>query len=215
MDTINTATVDPGFQVDVTLADLAVSGADNNAAMGNDLVARLTINDTTPPTPGVRLSGPTIGRIGEALSTDATDAITGGSTLPGLSGQFSLDRSSNTFVVFDWVMVLGWVSSWTATPIRQTYYWRVTGYGYIPIGRTSGDTTVTNPGQSLNRFPGNHIQIATGYHGTLQDGVAGLLIPPFTTIGAAKALSSDYTFLPDRIRFVYRWWGNIRNATAR
>ena len=216
LDTINTATVDPGFQVDVALTDLAVSGADNIAASGNDLTARVSINDTTPPTPGVILSGPAIGRIGEAFSTDATDTITGGATTDGIrdANSFRTDRSSNTFVVWDWVMVLGWVSSYTATPIRQTYYWRVAGYGYMPIGRTSGTTIVTNPGENISRYPNTDQVISTGYHGTLQNGVAGVLRPPTTTIRAVRALSSDYDFDFSRVRYVYRWWGNIRNATA-
>ena len=211
LDTINTALRDNGVVVDVALADLAVSGADNIAASGNDLTARLTFNDTIAPTPGVVLRGPAIGRIGQAFGTNAANQVIGGTSASGsiLDG-FSLDRSSNQPIWFDWVLVFGWVSDYTATPARITYYKRTTGWGEFPQGRTSGANT--SGGHRHIEFADTEV-IATDYYGTLQDGVAGLLRGTTTTVAAAKAISSDYDFDLTRARIVYRWWGNPVNAT--
>ena len=115
VETINTATVDPGLYADVTLSDLS-SGSSPLATSGNDLTGRLQINDTETATTGV--------------------IATVGPTAPA---SLVLNKASNTWVFFDYNFINRWQQGGT------TWYVRFRGTIAIRPGATTYSYTFVYP----------------------------------------------------------------------
>ena len=113
--TINTATIEPGLLLDVSLTDIVSNGA-TLAPTGNDLTARVVISDTTPPTSGV--------------------IATVGPTAPAL---LRLNKASNTWVMFDYNLINRWSIS------GDNRYVRYTGTIIIPPGSITYSYTFIYP----------------------------------------------------------------------
>ena len=210
IETLNTAAIQPSLLLDVSLTDLASPGAPI-ATSGNDLTARLTINDTTPATTGVRIGmGASIGSIGGGSTrrqgSTGGGQIVGGSATHGLTP--TLNKASNVPVLFDWAFIIGYS---TANPGSVVVYYVLSGTAIFAAG------TTTNP-QPFHRTayirggtapPSDSTIVGSSYSSSLRRATG-------TTRTAAAFRAENPTknrFHDLATRYVYRWYGNPVNAT--